>query len=489
MSLVNDMLRDLDRRKSVDQPTLREDGSGLSAAPTSVGSRFGIPRLFWVLVLIALVLGGYFIYGLYNKYQRQLEGRQGLNNEAQKLLTPKAADSILTTDENTAEVQIEQLGVSEIENGARIEMRLSQVLQHRVIALDTREIAIDLPGAQLSQLLPNLTDSGLIQAIDVATQDGGLKFHVKLSQDVTFQTYLLNQSGSIRLIVDFIRVKAIGQTGEQSVEVEAKSDELKEPESTLETMAEEAESAAEDVPMIARESVETLNPVKPLISEKPPIPVKPPVAVRPLAKDEQVKATFNKTSAVLSVQEKERLVTQQAVQLVRAGQVAEAINRLQALVEEAPEAFQGRSLLANLYLQQRDYPAVEKLLAVGLEYKPGYGQFVISMARALMEQSRDSDALALLKKHEAELRTNISFLSLLAPLLQRQELHAESVRVYRALLRYDSGNAQWWIGLAISLEAQGAKEDALQAYIQARRIPQIDARLIEYANDRIGQLR
>ncbi len=471
VSLVNDMLRDLDRRKSSDQPTLREDGSGLAVAPPDSKTILTASRLLLAAGLLILFAGGYFFYGLYSKYQQQLERQQVLNDEAQALLVPRDVESkpatLVAQEKSQEPVRIEQLAVSETEKGARIEIGLSQALQHRVLAIDEQEIAIELPGAQLTQLLPSVTDNGLISAIDVASREQGLKLNIRLAQSATFQTYLLNQEDSVRLIVDFILENTKVPGGQPAVK----------------DTGEPVSSAVPTPP----ETSDQPAPDKELDKSQEPLTDDSPVSAAP--KNSAPPASFSKTTAVLSVEEKDRIVAQQAAGLIREGQYDNAVKQLQGFLAETPGALKTRVLLARLYLQQGNYSAVETLLTAGLDARPGYGPFVISMARVLMEQRKNSDALALLKKHESNLKTDIGFLSLLAPLLQREASHSEAVSVFGALLRHDESNAQWWIGQAISLEALGKRQQALQAYLRARRIPQIDARLREYASNRIAQLR
>lgn len=469
MSLVNDMLRDLDRRKATDQPTSHESGSG----PVAPFSRRAIPlpRLLGLIVLVVMVAAGYFFYGLYSRYEQRLERQQTRNSEAQALLEPAAVE-VKTQPDNPPGVLIEDLAVSELNSGARIEIRLSAELVHRVVAVGEREIAVNLPGAQLTRLLPQLTDGRLITAINVARSEHGLTFSVKLSRQVTFQTYLLNQDELVWLIIDLVPLEQDKPVDEPVLE-----ERIEELEAELPTGVKVAESVDEATALPSQQEAAR----QPLASKT----AEEPVAVR----ESVSSANVNKTSPVLSPQEKDHQISRLAAEQVRTGQVKGAIDQLQGFLGVNPEALQARSLLARLQIQQGEYVAAETLLEKGLALAPDYEPFVLLAARALMGQSRNGEALAWLQQQSPQLQVKIEFQALLAPLLQRENKHKEAVRVYRRLLAQDANNAQWWIGQAISLEAAGEFQQALQAYLSATRVPEIDARLMAYATRRVAQLR
>lgn len=146
-----------------------------------------------------------------------------------------------------------------------------------------------------------------------------------------------------------------------------------------------------------------------------------------------------------------------------------------------------------MLLSQGKLEAAANLLDQGLAQAPDHLAFVKLQARVLMASDQYGDALAVLESRYQDSQDHIladwEFLSLLAPLYQRQERHVESVRVFRKLLDLNPEQAQWWIGQAISLEALGMREDALAAYLRAARMPAIDARLKKYADARIGLLK
>lgn len=458
MSLVNDMLRDLDRRKAAEQPTCRPDGSGLSVAPAPVSASHKRRWLFWLIVIVGILLVLNFAIKVFEEYRDRLAQENRVNQQAGAMLDPPSADSAKPVA-IASKVNITRVEISEIETGARIEMLLSKPIEHRIIAIDTREIRIDLQDAQLTDVLPGLTNNRLIRAIDVANDDDSLQLSVKLTDDATFQTYLVTRPGQPSLIVDLISRPGVNRFPEQSVATTSGLD-IGEDSGVENEIPEDPEPAG-------------------LPDETTDQPASVPV--------------FAKTSRELTLSERDALTNRQAMELVRAGQVTDAVSKLQEFLGKTPKALHSRETLAGIMLSQGQLASATDLIAEGLAQAPENPAFIKLQGRVLMASGEYREALAFLERqYRGQQDTALAdqeFLSLLAPLYQRQDRHVEAVRVFRQLLDLNPAQPQWWVGQAISLEALGMREDALAAYLRAARMPEIDARLKKYADGRISLLK
>lgn len=78
---------------------------------------------------------------------------------------------------------------------------------------------------------------------------------------------------------------------------------------------------------------------------------------------------------------------------------------------------------------------------------------------------------------------------LLGATRQRQGRHPEAVLHYRRALQLQPGQSQWWLGLAISLEAGERYQEAVEAYAQAAALGGLSREAETYAAQRIGALR
>lgn len=106
-------------------------------------------------------------------------------------------------------------------------------------------------------------------------------------------------------------------------------------------------------------------------------------------------------------------------------------------------------------------------------------------ARALAQRGELKAAADLLKAHAAAGASLAEYRGLHAAVLQRLTLHEAAVDEYRAALRLAPENAVWWMGLALSLEAQGRGREARSAYERARA-GRLDAELAAFVDQKLA---
>jgi MSHA biogenesis protein MshN len=78
--------------------------------------------------------------------------------------------------------------------------------------------------------------------------------------------------------------------------------------------------------------------------------------------------------------------------------------------------------------------------------------------------------------------------ALYAAVLQRAGRHAEATEHYAAALKLTPGNGVWWMGLGISLEAEGRIAEARQAFQSARAGGNLAPELAAYVEQRLREL-
>jgi len=57
------------------------------------------------------------------------------------------------------------------------------------------------------------------------------------------------------------------------------------------------------------------------------------------------------------------------------------------------------------------------------------------------------------------------------------------------LIRHDSQQARWWVGMGVSLEAGGEVDDAISSYQTALQNSELDSALRQYSQNRMRFLR
>jgi tetratricopeptide (TPR) repeat protein len=150
--------------------------------------------------------------------------------------------------------------------------------------------------------------------------------------------------------------------------------------------------------------------------------------------------------------------------MLRLGRIGEAEGLLRECLADRPVDQTARAALAALLINSGRLSEAGPLLDDGLMLDPSAIGLVRLRARLLIDNGKSEEALRLLS--EAPL-AGPEDSALLAALYQRNGAHQEAVYEYRAALDGDPGRGVWWLGLAISLEGLGETTAAAEAYQRA----------------------
>ena len=177
------------------------------------------------------------------------------------------------------------------------------------------------------------------------------------------------------------------------------------------------------------------------------------------------------------------------VGLLGQGRQAEAELALREALRLDPRLVRAREALAAMYLNGGRVTEARELLAEGLRLMPRASGLAQLYARLLVERGELPAALQALVRARPPLAGNADYHALLAALYQRAGRHEAAAWTYRELLAKDAGKAPWWLGLAISLEALGRPAEALDAYVKAHQLGAgLEAAVLDYAAARIRAL-
>ncbi len=179
---------------------------------------------------------------------------------------------------------------------------------------------------------------------------------------------------------------------------------------------------------------------------------------------------------------------QEGYRLLQRGDRDGAERKWREALGHEPRHIASREGLVGLYLSQGRNVEAGELLAKGLEYHPGYGQFALLAARLQMENGQTAAALAILEKALEADNQSADFLAFLAALYQREKLYDKSVAAYQRALTLQPRNAVWWMGIGISLEGAGKPKEALTAYREARKSGNLPPNLAQYVEGRLQVL-
>ncbi len=185
--------------------------------------------------------------------------------------------------------------------------------------------------------------------------------------------------------------------------------------------------------------------------------------------------------------------TQQAELLFRTAKLeqnkTEKQRKLNLILKLNPHHINARLLLSNTLLNMGLTRQVEDEVDQGLALFPQNLQFINLRSQLLLQDRQPQAALTMLQKVDAKHIHNETYLSLLASAYQQNNNNLKSLLTYQKLLKINPHKAEYWLGLAITMEKQGDSKQALSAYQQALDKNTLKNIIVSYIKQRISILK
>jgi MSHA biogenesis protein MshN len=159
-----------------------------------------------------------------------------------------------------------------------------------------------------------------------------------------------------------------------------------------------------------------------------------------------------------------------AVETLKQGHTEEGVAMLQSLLQANARNVAARQALAGAYVGQRRWDEALALLGQGLALMPEQATWAMSVARIQVERGQATEAWATLQKHAGHALQNAEYQGFAGVLLQHLKKPHEAVERYRAALRLRPREGRWWYALATALEEDGQAAEALEAYRRAQSL-------------------
>lgn len=177
-----------------------------------------------------------------------------------------------------------------------------------------------------------------------------------------------------------------------------------------------------------------------------------------------------------------------AYALLGQGRANEALPLLRnTLAEDATHA-SARLALAGVLAQSGRQDEALALIEEGLQLEPARPALALAAARLLAARGAYDRAGQALSRAAPSAQADAEFRAFHAAVLQRLTLHKEAVAEYQAALRLAPQAGVWWMGLGISLEADGRGAEAREAYQRARASGALSAELDRFVGQKLRQL-
>lgn len=236
----------------------------------------------------------------------------------------------------------------------------------------------------------------------------------------------------------------------------------------------------------ARVTASHPSPVAPAPVTAAAAPMPAPRAV--VSTDTAEPAVVEKTARPRSPQQQAAIDYQHGVAALRSGDHKVAESAFRSALQHDAGHLLARETLAAMLLGAGRLIEADEVLEQGRRFFARNPTLALLLARLRVEQGQTGAAVTILEQslHAAVARAD--YLAFLAALYQRELRYDDSVESYGRALAIQPQQSSWWVGMGISLENAGRREDAVKAYEQAAE-GSLPPQLQEHVRSRLQALK
>ncbi|HEY5674992.1 MAG TPA: tetratricopeptide repeat protein [Malonomonas sp.] len=194
-------------------------------------------------------------------------------------------------------------------------------------------------------------------------------------------------------------------------------------------------------------------------------------------------------SSGADAKEQAEILTRKAVRYLEQGNAGAAKTQFAKALELTPGNVELRQQLVDLLIKDRQQEKAENLLLAGLTLAPRDPALRTRYGRMLFDRNQLAEALELmLAKPIPALTEQPDYHALLAALEQESGLFVNAATRYRELLQVRPSQAEWWLLLAITYEQLNETKLASSAYRQALEKAGLSTEHRQFSLDRLERL-
>lgn len=177
-----------------------------------------------------------------------------------------------------------------------------------------------------------------------------------------------------------------------------------------------------------------------------------------------------------------------ALGLINLGRIQDAMLVLRESLREDQRHLNARLVLFSLLVEQQRLDDAQVLLSESLARDPAQPHIATRLARLQFERGDVLTAEETLRRSAEAAAGNAEFRAFHAAVLQRLNRHKEAADEYQAAVRIVPQSGIWWMGMAISLEADGRTAEAKEAFLRAKASGALSEELISFVDQKLKQL-
>lgn len=458
MSLINQMLKDLEERSSSGAPSRTGPLSGVTVSPEAT------PRKrrgwLWGALVLVLLAGGGSAWIMTSKSTALPETTGGHTSAERTSLPPVPppapaavqAESPIVPEQGPA--TLETLRFEQHDGQLQVKITFSRISDYRLLRSDQgRELTLELPQGVMAASLPDTAKLPLLQKVASERSGEGMRLVFSFDEACRYDDLSLDEdlAGNARIMQFVVR-------------------------------AEPADPAP-----VERE---------PEPKPEPPQPSLPEETATAAVQPETPAETLGKVDRGVTRQEVQRTPRQRAeiyyqdgLDALRQGSVREAEQALRNALVVKPAHVEARQVLLDILGRQNRQKEFKDLLAQGVREAPEHLPYRIRYGRLLIDEGSLSRAREELNREpRPPVSDALELYALLATVFQRQGDYEKAADTYRELVAVRPQQTIWWMGLGIALEGKASPGLAQDAYRQALSRGGLSERLQSYIRQRLAVL-
>lgn len=197
--------------------------------------------------------------------------------------------------------------------------------------------------------------------------------------------------------------------------------------------------------------------------------------------------SIEKTDATAQPRDRVEAAYRKAIAAVNQGRVNEALDALQEVLRQDSLHVAARQLRVRLLLEAGRTDEAVQALQDGLLALPAQTGWAMSLARLQLERGEVAVAAQTLQHSMPVASANPDYLGFTAHVLQRLGRHREAAELYQTATRIAPGDGRWWLGLGLSMEAEGRNDQAVIAFQRAYQAGNLSRELMTLVEQKLRQ--
>ena len=193
-------------------------------------------------------------------------------------------------------------------------------------------------------------------------------------------------------------------------------------------------------------------------------------------------------AAQVSPEVRDTMAVKKALELIANNQVPEAYIHLENHIIANRYAHQSRETFAKLLLNDNELLAAYNLVESGLGLAPNHAGYKKVKARILIADGQAAEAVELLSRRAPSVAEDREYHEILATAQLTNRDFEGALISYTGLVSEDQSQGRWWYGFAASQDSLGNPGAARQGYSQAIQKPNLSPNLRRRSQERLAAL-